>query len=168
MTDPLHHSGRYAAACGSFLTLWVGLSFAAQTADLARTTVSLDQGWRFHLGDVTGANAPGYDDRDWRRVDVPRDYAMASCQCSPPCTANRSSSQRAQRASDCGLSSTASSATAATGSTVGPSAVSTAAIPVRVSISRTRQTTAAATSWRCRSIRVTTAGSMRAPGSIVT
>jgi beta-galactosidase len=41
-----------------------------------RPFVSLDLDWRFHLGDVTDAIAPGYDDYEWRRVDVPHDYVV--------------------------------------------------------------------------------------------
>jgi beta-galactosidase/beta-glucuronidase len=41
-----------------------------------RETLSLDQGWRFHLGDVTDTVDPSYDDHEWRRVDVPHDYVV--------------------------------------------------------------------------------------------
>lgn len=76
MTHFIFHPSRFAATCGSLMTLWIGLSFSALAADSPRKTVSLDQGWRFHLGDVTDAIAPGYDDHEWRRVDVPHDYVV--------------------------------------------------------------------------------------------
>ena len=58
--------------------------------------LSLDKGWRFHLGDIpfpiikghnatysstkaaraTGAAAPGYDDKGWRELDLPHDWAV--------------------------------------------------------------------------------------------
>jgi len=76
MTDSFLHSTRFAAACGLLTTLGIGLSLATPATDSPRTTLALDQDWRFHLGGVTDANAPGYDDRDWRRVDVPHDYAV--------------------------------------------------------------------------------------------
>ena len=41
-----------------------------------RTVLSLDEGWRFHLGDVPNAVDPEYDDHDWRVVDLPHDYAI--------------------------------------------------------------------------------------------
>jgi len=41
-----------------------------------RETLSLDQGWRFYLGDVTDAMAPGYDDTAWRLLDVPHDWSI--------------------------------------------------------------------------------------------
>ena len=48
----------------------------AAAANSPRETFSLDQDWRFHLGDATNAIAPGYDDSSWRRVDVPHDYVV--------------------------------------------------------------------------------------------
>ena len=41
-----------------------------------REVVSLDADWKFHLGDITNAVNPSYDDHDWRRVDVPHDYVV--------------------------------------------------------------------------------------------
>ncbi|MEO7934519.1 MAG: beta-galactosidase GalA [Chthoniobacterales bacterium] len=41
-----------------------------------RVVQSLDRDWRFHLGAVPDATAPGYDDSGWRRVDVPHDYVV--------------------------------------------------------------------------------------------
>ena len=37
---------------------------------------SLNFGWRFHLGDVAGAEAPSFDDSQWRLVDVPHDFQI--------------------------------------------------------------------------------------------
>jgi beta-galactosidase len=34
---------------------------------------SMDFGWRFFKGDVSGAQAPGSADAQWRAVDVPHD-----------------------------------------------------------------------------------------------
>ncbi|MFZ0825931.1 MAG: sugar-binding domain-containing protein [Verrucomicrobiia bacterium] len=47
-----------------------------ELAESARAIVSLDADWRFHLGDVTNAVQPDYDDHAWRRVDVPHDYVV--------------------------------------------------------------------------------------------
>jgi beta-galactosidase len=61
-----------------------------------RERLSLDQGWRFHLGDIPfpiinghypsydnakagkawGAAAQNYDDKDWRELDLPHDWAV--------------------------------------------------------------------------------------------
>lgn len=40
----------------------------------SRTVRSLNFGWRFHLGDVNGAEAADFDDSSWRTVDVPHDF----------------------------------------------------------------------------------------------
>lgn len=40
---------------------------------LARKILSMDEAWRFHAGDVIGAQKPGFDDREWRLLDVPHD-----------------------------------------------------------------------------------------------
>ena len=41
------------------------------------TTVSFDSGWKFHLGDVTGAQATTFDDSSWTAVDVPHDWSIS-------------------------------------------------------------------------------------------
>jgi beta-galactosidase len=33
-------------------------------------------GWKFNLGDVSGANTPGFDDSKWRVLDVPHDWSI--------------------------------------------------------------------------------------------
>ncbi|MGO9110350.1 MAG: beta-galactosidase GalA [Thermoguttaceae bacterium] len=75
MTNSFLRPSRF-AACGSLTAMWIGLCFAALAADSPRKTVSLDPDWRFHLGDAANAFVPGYDDRQWRRVDVPHDYVV--------------------------------------------------------------------------------------------
>ena len=37
-----------------------------------RATLNFDPGWRLHVGDPTGAEAPGFDDSAWRPVTLPR------------------------------------------------------------------------------------------------
>jgi beta-galactosidase len=32
--------------------------------------------WRFHRGDASGAEAPGFDDSSWRKLDVPHDWSI--------------------------------------------------------------------------------------------
>ena len=41
------------------------------------TTVSFDSTWKFHLGDVTGAQATTFDDSSWTGLDVPHDWSIA-------------------------------------------------------------------------------------------
>jgi len=42
----------------------------------ARQTLSFDQGWRFHLGDVADGEKPRTADPDWRLLDVPHDFSI--------------------------------------------------------------------------------------------
>jgi len=39
--------------------------------------VSFDLGWKFHLGDVTGAQASTFDDAGWQSIDVPHDWSIS-------------------------------------------------------------------------------------------
>jgi beta-galactosidase len=69
----------------------------AYSDDLGRETLSLDPGWRFHLGDIPnssfrangdeaegggkggaawGAAAPAFDDSQWRKLDLPHDWVV--------------------------------------------------------------------------------------------
>src|SRR5204862_6567724 len=58
-------------ALAAFLALLVVPSPAAQ-----RRTLDFDRGWRFHLGDLSGAEAPGFDDSGWRTLDLPHDWSI--------------------------------------------------------------------------------------------
>ncbi len=63
----------------ALLTLALGAppSRAAEPAATGdRQTLSLDQGWRFHLGEVAEGQKPGLSDADWRTVDVPHDFSI--------------------------------------------------------------------------------------------
>jgi beta-galactosidase len=41
------------------------------------TTASFDLGWRFHLGDVSGAQTTTFDDSSWTALDVPHDWSIS-------------------------------------------------------------------------------------------
>ena len=41
------------------------------------STVSFDLGWKFHLGDVSGAQATTFDDSTWTSLDVPHDWSIS-------------------------------------------------------------------------------------------
>ena len=42
-----------------------------------RKTILLDAGWRFHYGDAADAGYMGYDDRAWKAVTLPHDWAVS-------------------------------------------------------------------------------------------
>ena len=39
-------------------------------------TVSFNQDWRFQLGDISNAQDVGFDDSQWRRLDLPHDWSI--------------------------------------------------------------------------------------------
>jgi len=45
-------------------------------AQTTRTKFDFDKGWRFHLGDVNGAENMGANDADWRVLDLPHDWSV--------------------------------------------------------------------------------------------
>ena len=47
-----------------------------QAREQSRVVVSLDADWSFCLGDAADAEKPGFDDRAWRRLDVPHDWSI--------------------------------------------------------------------------------------------
>jgi beta-galactosidase len=54
------------------------LLFLASATPLAaqRQRLSMDPGWRFTLGDPSGAHQPSFDDTRWRSVDLPHDWSI--------------------------------------------------------------------------------------------
>lgn len=44
--------------------------------DIPREHTSFNNGWTFHLGDVEGAEGLSYDDSDWRKLNLPHDWAV--------------------------------------------------------------------------------------------
>lgn len=84
--------------CSSILYPRIGLAAEKAPIPRPREQLSLDQGWRFHLGDIAfpvikghgityanakagrawGAAAPDYDDTGWRELNLPHDWAVES------------------------------------------------------------------------------------------
>ncbi|HXL35479.1 MAG TPA: beta-galactosidase GalB [Gemmatimonadales bacterium] len=48
----------------------------AAAAQRERAIVAFDHAWRFHLGDVTGAQEATFDDSGWRTLDLPHDWSI--------------------------------------------------------------------------------------------
>ena len=48
----------------------------APAASAQRVRLSMDPGWRFTLGDPVGAQRLNFDDRRWRRLDLPHDWSI--------------------------------------------------------------------------------------------
>jgi len=50
----------------------------AAKADSPRQVLAADAGWKFILGDPTGAEQPSFADASWRSVDLPHDWSIES------------------------------------------------------------------------------------------
>ncbi|HVU25703.1 MAG TPA: glycoside hydrolase family 2 TIM barrel-domain containing protein [Opitutus sp.] len=61
-----------------FLTALSALALASSAAagEAARRHDTFDFGWRFHLGDVAGAEQPAFADSGWRTLDLPHDWSI--------------------------------------------------------------------------------------------
>ena len=59
----------------SLLALLVA-PYAPAVAPRERVILSFDRAWRFHLGDVPGAQEPTFDDSGWRNLAVPHDWSI--------------------------------------------------------------------------------------------
>jgi beta-galactosidase len=60
----------------AFTTIQSLCPLHAAPTESSRSVHSLNEGWRFHLGAVSGATAPNFNDHSWRSVDVPHDYVV--------------------------------------------------------------------------------------------
>ncbi len=62
------------------LWLWASLStapaFAVEGPTAPRARESFNAGWRFYLGDATGAESPAYDDTHWQTVGLPHSFSI--------------------------------------------------------------------------------------------
>ena len=75
MKNPLVHFRRVTAIC-RLLIACASAGLPALAGDSPRTVQSLDNDWRFHLGEAPEAVFASFDDRAWRQVDVPHDYVV--------------------------------------------------------------------------------------------
>ena len=46
------------------------------SAQSSRVVSSFDRDWRFVQADPSGAQAPGFNDKSWRRLDLPHDWSL--------------------------------------------------------------------------------------------
>ncbi len=61
----------------SYLTLFLLLvSLFVNAQEPARRTYSMDKNWGFHLGDAENAWQTNFNDKDWRKLDVPHDWSI--------------------------------------------------------------------------------------------
>ena len=61
------------------ILVWLApVSNAAVAPEPPRLEVAADFGWKFILGDPTGAEATTFSDAAWRKVDLPHDWSIES------------------------------------------------------------------------------------------
>lgn len=60
----------------SRLTCLLIFATAVAAACVARTVVPANSGWKFHAGDIAGAEKTVFDDSDWTKVTVPHDFQI--------------------------------------------------------------------------------------------
>src|ERR1700752_3522160 len=51
-------------------------SFEAHANPRPGGTVTFNEDWSFHLGDVIDGQKPGLDDSKWRRLNLPHDWSI--------------------------------------------------------------------------------------------
>jgi beta-galactosidase len=52
------------------------MAMAVNPPATARVIKSFDSDWRFHQGEISGAEKTDFDDSSWRRLDVPHDWSI--------------------------------------------------------------------------------------------
>src|SRR5580765_4537786 len=65
-------------ALAATMVCFVSLSLSAASANSPRQELGADAGWKFFLGDPSGAEAPSFPDSSWRAVDLPHDWSIES------------------------------------------------------------------------------------------
>ncbi len=74
MTDPAR---RFAAVVlGCLFTAVLFPASAATAIPVGERRQSFNEGWRFFKGDADGAERPGFQDSQWRQIQLPHDWAI--------------------------------------------------------------------------------------------
>jgi beta-galactosidase len=62
--------------CFVIASLLATLTFGSSGAGETRQILSFDTDWRFHAGEINGAERPECNDSSWLKVDVPHDWSI--------------------------------------------------------------------------------------------
>ena len=60
----------------SGLTILIFFTLSVSAGKNLRTVSNFNSGWNFHLGDVAKAFSPAFNDSDWRKLNLPHDWAV--------------------------------------------------------------------------------------------
>ncbi len=74
----MHPKLRIPVLIAAILTFLVPLAVHGQGDRSPRQQLDADAGWKFFLGDPSGAEARSYADASWRSVDLPHDWSIES------------------------------------------------------------------------------------------
>ncbi len=69
---------RIVAAISTILLSLAPVAINAAEPNAPRLELAADSGWKFLLGDPSGAEAPSFADTAWRTVDLPHDWSIES------------------------------------------------------------------------------------------
>ena len=64
---------------GSLLIVFLSIflfSCTQSTTDFSNRELNFDSGWKFNLGDVSGAEIAAFNDSQWRNLDLPHDWSI--------------------------------------------------------------------------------------------
>jgi len=61
---------------GAVLASLMTVPMLGALAEAPRLELAADSGWKFHLGDPSGAEARSFADESWRNVDLPHDWSI--------------------------------------------------------------------------------------------
>lgn len=60
----------------TIISLFLVFSSSVFSQKSARQVYSMDQDWKFHLGDIDGAEESSFNDNNWRILNVPHDWSI--------------------------------------------------------------------------------------------
>jgi beta-galactosidase len=69
---------RILIALAAALACFTPVPVSAAKPDSPRQVLPADAGWKFILGDLSGAEAPSFADASWRSLDLPHDWSIES------------------------------------------------------------------------------------------
>jgi len=69
---------RFLNVLAATMACFVSVPMSAAKSNSPRQEIAADAGWKFFLGDPSGAEAPSFSDVSWRTVDLPHDWSIES------------------------------------------------------------------------------------------
>jgi len=67
---------RHTLVCIAVIASLFPVALSAAGSEIPRVVLGADFGWKFFLGDPSGAESPSFADTSWRMVDLPHDWSI--------------------------------------------------------------------------------------------